>query len=138
MWIFETQEWTVFTLHFSGCFEQSRSNRLYVMALAKEGVMIDASFVEVPQSLQDNAKVRAHKDLDAHWTKKNRETHQSYKDHVQVDVKDKLILKAVITPASTDMTANRWTHSSKEATASCMPTRPTAERPLKAAGRQES
>ena len=88
------------------------------LALAKEGVMIDASFAEVPRqrnnrednalikagevppALQDNAKVRAHKDLDARWTKKNNETHFGYKDHVKVDVKDKLILKAVITAAS--------------------------------------
>lgn len=88
------------------------------LALAKQGVMADASFAEVPkqrnsrednelikagevpQKLQDNAKVKAHKDLDARWTKKNNETHYGYKDHVKVDVKDKLILKAVITPAS--------------------------------------
>jgi len=88
------------------------------LALAKEGVMVDASFAEVPkqrnnrednaqikagevpQSLQDNAKVKVHKDLDARWTKKNNETHYGYKDHVKVDVKDKLILKAVITAAS--------------------------------------
>ena len=88
------------------------------LALAKEGVMVDASFAEVPrqrnsradnalikagevpQSWQDNAKVKAHKDLDARWTKKNHETHCGYKDHVKVDVQDKLILKAVITPAS--------------------------------------
>jgi IS5 family transposase len=88
------------------------------LALAKEGVMVDASFAEVPrqrnsrddnalikagevpQSLQDNPKVKAHKDLDARWTKKNHETHYGYKDHVKVDVRDKLILKAVITPAS--------------------------------------
>ena len=88
------------------------------LALAKEGVMVDASFAEVPrarnnradnalikagevpQALQDNAKVKAHKDLDARRTKKNHETHYGYKDHVKVDVKDKLILKAVVTPAS--------------------------------------
>jgi pyruvate/2-oxoglutarate dehydrogenase complex dihydrolipoamide acyltransferase (E2) component len=87
------------------------------LALAKEGVMVDASFAEVPrqrnsrednalikegevpQSLQDNAKVKAHKDLDARWTKKNAERHYGYKDHVKVDVKDKLILKAVINAA---------------------------------------
>jgi transposase, IS5 family len=93
-------------------------NKEHGLALTQEGVMVDASFAEVPkqrnsrednelikagevpQSLQDNAKVRAHKDLDARWTKKNNETHYGYKDHVKVDVKDKLILKAVITPAS--------------------------------------
>lgn len=88
------------------------------LALAKEGVMVDASFAEVPRqrnsrednalikagevprALQDKPKVKAHKDLDARWTKKNNETHYGYKDHVKVDVKDKLILKALITPAS--------------------------------------
>jgi len=88
------------------------------LALSKQGVMVDASFAEVPRqrnsrddnalikagevppSLQDNAKVKAHKDLDARWTKKNNETHYGYKDHVKVNVKDKLILKAVITAAS--------------------------------------
>lgn len=88
------------------------------LALAKAGVMVDASFAEVPrqrnsrednalikagevpQSLQDNAKVKAHKDLDARWTKKNHETHYGYKDHVKVDVRDKLILKAIVTAAS--------------------------------------
>jgi len=88
------------------------------LALAKEGVMVDASFAEVPKqrnnrednalikagevppSLQDKPKVKAHKDLDARWTKKNQETHYGYKDHVKVDVKDKLILKAVVTSAS--------------------------------------
>ena len=39
--------------------------------------------------------------MDARWTKKNHETHYGYKDHVKVDVKDKLILAAVVTPAST-------------------------------------
>ena len=55
---------------------------------------------EVPRSLQDNSRVKAHKDLDARWTKKNNEAHYGYKDHVKVDVRDKLILKAVVTAAS--------------------------------------
>lgn len=88
------------------------------LALAKEGVMVDASFCEVPRqrnSREDNElikagevppklveapKVRAHKDLDARWTKKNEQTFYGYKDHVKVDVKDKLIIKAVVTAAS--------------------------------------
>ena len=87
------------------------------LALAKQGVMVDASFAEVPrqrnsredngqikagevpQSLQNNAKVKAHKGLDARWTRKYNETHYGYKDHVKVDVRDKLILKAVVTSA---------------------------------------
>jgi IS5 family transposase len=89
------------------------------LGLAKQGVMIDASFAdvprqrnsreenaqikagEVPKSLSESPKVLAHKDMDARWTKKNHETHYGYKDHVKVDVKDKLILAAVVTPAST-------------------------------------
>lgn len=88
------------------------------LALAKEGVMVDASFAEVPRqrnNREDNAtikageipagiaaspKVKAHKDLDARWTKKNNETYYGYKDHVKVDVKDKIILQAVVTDAS--------------------------------------
>ena len=89
------------------------------LGLAKQGVMIDASFAdvprqrnsreenaqikagEVPKSLSEKPKVLVHKDMDARWTKKNHETHYGYKDHVKVDVKDKLILAAVVTPAST-------------------------------------
>lgn len=88
------------------------------LALAEEGVIIDASFAQVPQqrnSREENAqikegvvperiavkaKVRAHKDLDARWTKKNQRTYYGYKNHVKVDAKDKLILKAVVTPAN--------------------------------------
>jgi IS5 family transposase len=88
------------------------------LALAKEGVMVDASFAEVPRqrnsrednelikagevppSMEEKPKVKAHKDLDARWTKKNNENHYGYKDHVKVDVKDKLIIKAVVTPAN--------------------------------------
>lgn len=88
------------------------------LALARQGVLVDASFCEVPRqrnsradnaqikagevprALQDNAKVKAHKDLDARWTKKHHQTHYGYKDHVKVDVQDKLILKAVVTAAS--------------------------------------
>jgi hypothetical protein len=46
------------------------------LALAKEGVMVDASFAEVP------------------WQR------NSSQDRVKVDGWDKLILKAVITPAT--------------------------------------
>jgi len=105
---------------FEGLFDAilEHLKKEHGLALAKEGVMVDASFAEVPkqrnsredneqikagevpQKLQDNPKVKAHKDLDARWRKKNHETHYGYKDHVKVDVKDKLILKAVITSAS--------------------------------------
>ena len=88
------------------------------LALAKKGVMVDASFCEVPRQrnsrehnaqikagevpaeLQANPKLKAHKDTDARWTKKDYDSYYGYKDHVKVDVTDKLILKAVVTPAN--------------------------------------
>jgi len=88
------------------------------LGLAREGVMIDATFVEVPRqrnSREQNARIKAgvvppefvehpkigaHKDCDARWTKKNHETFYGYKDHVKVDVADKLILDGLTTAAN--------------------------------------
>ena len=88
------------------------------LALAKEGVIVDASFCEVPRqrnsrednaqikagetpkSFQERPKMRAHKDLEARWTKKDFKTYYGYKNHVKVDAKDKLILKAIVTTAN--------------------------------------
>jgi IS5 family transposase len=76
---------------------------------AKKGQIVDASFVdvprqrntrgenaqikagEVPERFQKNTHVKAQKDTDACWTKKNKETHFSYKNHVTVDNQHKLI-----------------------------------------------
>ena len=87
--------------------------------LIKEGVMVDATFVEVPRQRncrEDNAKIKqgetpapwrkqprklAQKDVDARWTKKNHQTFYGYKDHVKVGAKTKLILDYTVTPAST-------------------------------------
>ena len=88
------------------------------LALARQGVLIDATFAEVPRARNTRAqnaqikagevpaeflaqpKVGAHKDCEARWTKKNEQTFFGYKDHVKVDVADKLILAAVVTPAN--------------------------------------
>lgn len=88
------------------------------LGLGREGVMIEATFVEVPRQRNsrevnarikagevpreflDNPKLAAHKDCDARWTKKNHETFYGYKDHVKVDVADKIILEGVTTAAS--------------------------------------
>jgi IS5 family transposase len=40
------------------------------------------------------------KDVDARWTKKNDERHYGYKNHVQADVKSKLIEQYAVTDAS--------------------------------------
>jgi len=87
--------------------------------LVKEGVMVDATFVEVPRQRncrEDNAKIKqgetpkewlkqprklAQKDVEARWTKKNDQTFYGYKDHVKVGAKTKLILTYLVTPAST-------------------------------------
>ena len=118
--ISDFRERPIATKTFESLFDTflARLQKEHGLALAKEGVMIDASFAEVPRqrnsrednafikaggvprSLQDNARVKAHKVLDVHWTKKHNETHYGCKDHVKVDVKDRLILKAIITPAS--------------------------------------
>jgi len=91
---------------------------LHGLALAKEGVMVDATFVEVPKqrnTRQQNADIKegevpeefdgkprvlAQKDFDARWTKKHNQSYYGYKNHVKVDVSDKLILKSTQTPAN--------------------------------------
>jgi IS5 family transposase len=85
--------------------------------LVKEGVMVDATFVEVPRqrnSREDNAKVKqgetpeqwmkqprklAQKDLTARWTKKNKQSFYGYKDHVKVGRKTKFVRAYVSTSA---------------------------------------
>ncbi len=85
---------------------------------AQQGQIIDASFVEVPRQrntrdengqinqgiipekwLENPSKV-SQKDVDARWTKKNDQTFYGYKNHVNVDVKGKLIREYSVTPAN--------------------------------------
>lgn len=86
--------------------------------LAKEGSIIDASFVEAPRQRNDreqnqrikegkrpeefdkNPAVGRQKDSEARWTKKNNEVHYGWKNHVKADLKTKLIIKASTTAAS--------------------------------------
>ncbi len=88
------------------------------LALAKAGVIVDATFVEVPKqrntreenaqikagqippAFAADAKLRAHKDTDARWAMKDFKPYYGYKNHCKVDVADKLILAAEITPAN--------------------------------------
>ncbi len=87
--------------------------------IAKEGSIVDASFVtvprqrntreenqqiknsEVPQSFEKNPYKKAQKDCDARWTKKNNQNEYGYKDHINSDQKTKLITTYTVTPAST-------------------------------------
>ena len=79
--------------------------------VAKEGSIIDASFVNVPRqrnSRQENADIKKdaiplefgknkakliQKDCDARWVTKNKERHYGYKNHINADMKTKLITK---------------------------------------------
>lgn len=83
-----------------------------------EGQIIDASFVEVPRQRNTHEKngtikegnndtlwsgepdKKCHKNSDARWTKKNKETHHVYKNCVKVDRKSKLINTYTVTSAS--------------------------------------
>lgn len=85
---------------------------------AQMGQMIDASFVEVPvqrnsreendqisngntpKKWEDNPSKLSQKDVDARWTKKNNESYYGYKNHVNVDVKNKLVREYTVTSAS--------------------------------------
>lgn len=91
--------------------------------IAKEGSMIDASFVDVPRqrnSKDDNADIKkgavplefakkdkngkrsklCQKDTDARWMTKSGERHYGYKDHINADEKTKLITKYSVTSAA--------------------------------------
>jgi len=84
------------------------------LGLAKTGVIVDASFVDVPiarNTREQNEQIKAgsvpeelasvpQKDCDARWAKKNDETHFGYKNHVKVDAETKLILSSKVTTAN--------------------------------------
>jgi IS5 family transposase len=83
-----------------------------------EGQIIDASFTVAPRqrnTRQENAKIKSghgdklwneepnkkrHKDIDARWVEKNKETFYGYKNHAKVDAKSKFIQDYVVTDAS--------------------------------------
>jgi IS5 family transposase len=86
--------------------------------ITRKGHIADASFVEVPRqrnSAEDNEAIKegrmpdgwekqpkrlAHKDRDARWTKKHQQVFFGYKNHVNIDLESKLIVRAVVTDAS--------------------------------------
>jgi len=83
-----------------------------------EGQMIDASFTVAPRqrnTREENEKIKngegndlwndkphkkKNKDIDARWTKKNKENFYGYKNHAKVDKKSKFINTYVVTDAS--------------------------------------
>jgi transposase, IS5 family len=86
--------------------------------VAREGSIVDASFVDAPRQRNErgqnqrikqgerpgefdqNPAVGRQKDSEARWTKKNNEVHYGWKNHVKADLKTKLILTSTTTPAS--------------------------------------
>jgi IS5 family transposase len=100
---------------FAALFEVFNSFLAGQGLLPKEGVIVDASFVEAPRqrnTREENAlikagqtpadwsaKKRAHKDVDARWTKKDAQTYYGYKDHIKVNIQTKLIESAAVTSA---------------------------------------
>lgn len=86
--------------------------------IAREGSIVDASFVDAPRQRNNrdqnqriklgerpeefdaNPAVGRQKDSEARWTKKNHEVHYGWKNHVKADLKTKLIINARTTPAS--------------------------------------
>ena len=85
---------------------------------AKEGHIIDATFVDVPrqrnsrgenndikegrlpEGWEEDPKRLAHKDIQARWARKGEETHFGYKDHVKVGEATKFIKEYIVTDAS--------------------------------------
>lgn len=85
--------------------------------IAREGSIVDASFVEAPRQRNDrdqnqrikqgerpsefdqNPSVGRQKDSEARWTKKNHEVHYGWKNHVKADLKTKLIVNSLTTAA---------------------------------------
>lgn len=84
---------------------------------AKKGQIVDASIVRAPQqrnSRDENKQIKEgcvpegwtntkkrQKDTDARWVKKNGQNHFGYKNHIEIDVKHKLIRKYAVTDAAT-------------------------------------
>jgi len=82
---------------------------------AKKGQIIDAGIVQAPKqrnSREENARIKQgeitqdweeakkrQKDIDAQWTKRNGKRYYGYKNHVNVDVKNKLIRTYSVTDA---------------------------------------
>lgn len=84
---------------------------------AKKGQIIDASIVSAPKqrnSREENKRIkkgdipedwnsakRRQKDTDARWTKKLGKNYYGYKNHINIDVKNKLIRDYAVTDAAT-------------------------------------
>ena len=87
--------------------------------VAKEGTLVDASFIKVPKQRNkrdENSDIKkgavplefgksknklSQKDCDARWVTKYKTKQFGYKDHISVDQKTKVITNYTVTPSST-------------------------------------
>ena len=87
--------------------------------VAKEGTLVDASFIKVPKQRNkrdENSDIKkgavplefgksknklSQKDCDARWVTKYKTKEFGYKDHISVDQKTKVITNQTVTPSST-------------------------------------
>lgn len=99
-------------------FNQFKSYLETKELIFNEGQLVDASFTIAPRQRNtreenekikngegndlwnDNPHKKCHKDIDARWTQKNKETFYGYKNHAKVDSKSKFINTYVVTDAS--------------------------------------
>jgi IS5 family transposase len=101
-------------------FELFNQGLLQRGIITREGTMVDASFVTVPEQRNtreqnellrkgerpkewsEKPRMLAQKDTDARWTIKGNEAYFGYKNHIKVDEASKLIVSYRVTPASTN------------------------------------
>lgn len=99
-------------------FNQFKNHLESKELIFNEGQLVDASFTIAPRqrnTREENGKIKngegndlwndkphkkCHKDIDARWTQKNKETFYGYKNHAKVDTKSKFINTYVVTDAS--------------------------------------
>lgn len=99
-------------------FNQFKNHLELKKLIFNEGQLVDASFTIAPRqrnTREENEKIKngegdelwndkphkkCHKDIDARWTQKNKETFYGYKNHAKVDTKSKFINTYVVTDAS--------------------------------------
>jgi IS5 family transposase len=99
-------------------FERFNQHLSEIGVSAREGHIVDATFVDVPrqrnrrdeneqikagqvpEGWKDDTKRLAHKDIDARWTRKNHERHYGYKNHVKVGAVTKFIKKYTVSDAA--------------------------------------
>ena len=99
-------------------FERFNAHLAAKGLLPQEGIIVDASFVEVPRqrnSREENAVIKqgqtpakwennphkhSQKDTDARWTKKNDQSYYGYKNHVRNDADTNLIADYTVTDAA--------------------------------------